>query len=219
MTTWDSLFPWEQHPPHQLVPETVSVSPPSIVPISTYHTTPLQSPMIDINKIYNESIGIISPNAHTIPFDTHISSQSSLMDIRLAAALSLPQKQARRPAKGNEIAPSKFRPHVPADRRILLWTTPHSLISQIQRDSEISRRLQTLMYEGLLSSTVDDTRQAYGAGLLRFNQFCDAEMIPESSRMPASPTLLGAFVANYIGSGTGTFIPSYLRIYSHIHSS
>ncbi|KAE9397068.1 DNA breaking-rejoining enzyme [Gymnopus androsaceus JB14] len=145
------------------------------------------------------------------------------MDICLAAALSLPQKQARRPAKGNEIAPSKFRPHVPADRRILLWTTPHSLISQIQRDSEISRRLQTLMYEGLLSSTVDDTRQAYGAGLLRFNQFCDAEMIPESSRMPASPTLLGAFVANYIGSGTGKMIWNWLsglrlwHIYNEAH--
>ncbi|KAE9386842.1 hypothetical protein BT96DRAFT_960506 [Gymnopus androsaceus JB14] len=132
------------------------------------------------------------------------------MNIHLAAALSLPQKQACCPAKGNKIAPSKFCPHVPADQRILLWTTPHSLISQTQHDSEISRQLQTLIYKGLLSSTVDDTRQAYGAGLLRFNQFCDAEMIPESLRMPALPTLLGAFVANYIGLGTGKMIWNWL---------
>ncbi|KAF9069554.1 hypothetical protein BDP27DRAFT_1447612 [Rhodocollybia butyracea] len=133
------------------------------------------------------------------------------MDIRRAAALSLPPKKARRPAIGNEITESPFRPHVPADRRILLWTTPYSLKAQINRDAEVSPRLQALMYEGLLSSTVDDTRQAYGAGLLRFNQFRDDKGISESSWMPASSTLLGAFVANYIGSGTGKMIQNWLN--------
>ncbi|KAH7870996.1 uncharacterized protein C8R40DRAFT_1162835 [Lentinula edodes] len=125
------------------------------------------------------------------------------MDIRRAAALSLPAKKARQPMKGNEI--------LPTDRRILFWTTPYSLQSQLHRDAEVSPRLQTLMYEGLLSSTVNDTQQAYGAGLLRFNQFCDAEGIPEASRMPASATLLGAFVANYSGSGTGKMIRNWLN--------
>ncbi|KAF8824690.1 hypothetical protein HHX47_DHR7000678 [Lentinula edodes] len=85
------------------------------------------------------------------------------MDIRRAAALSLPAKKARQPMKGNEILP------------------------------------------------INDTQQAYGAGLLRFNQFCDAEGIPEASRMPASATLLGAFVANYSGSGTGKMIRNWLN--------
>ncbi|KAF9058919.1 hypothetical protein BDP27DRAFT_1188307, partial [Rhodocollybia butyracea] len=56
----------------------------------------------------------------------------------------------------------------------------------------------------------DNTRQAYGAGLLCFTQFCDTEHIPEASRMPASATLLGAFVANYIGLGTGKMIRNWL---------
>ncbi|KAE9398924.1 hypothetical protein BT96DRAFT_1105041, partial [Gymnopus androsaceus JB14] len=89
-------------------------------------------------------------------------------------------------------------PHIPSRRKL-------------SANLEVSPRLQTLMYEGLLSSTVDDTRQAYGSGLLRFNQFCDMEGIPEASRMPASSTLLGAFVANYIGSGSGKMIRNWLN--------
>ena len=54
-------------------------------------------------------------------------------------------------------------------------------------------------------------RQAYGAGLLHFNQFCNAEGISESSWMPASATLLGAFVANYIGTGSGKMFWNWLN--------
>jgi hypothetical protein len=55
------------------------------------------------------------------------------------------------------------------------------------------------MLTDLLLSTEHDTRQAYGAGLLRFNQFSNGEGIPEGRRMPASDILLGAFVAEYSG--------------------
>ncbi|KAE9397404.1 hypothetical protein BT96DRAFT_1036464 [Gymnopus androsaceus JB14] len=99
---------------------------------------------------------------------------------------------------------------IPADRRVLLWTTPHSLLVQANHDSVISHRLQVKMFEGLLIATTDDTRQAYGAGLLRFNQFCDAELIPETLRMPASSILLAAFVADHIGTCTGKCIQNWL---------
>ncbi|KAJ7672829.1 hypothetical protein B0H17DRAFT_1208542 [Mycena rosella] len=46
--------------------------------------------------------------------DTHL-------DLRSVAALSLPAKRARKPQDGNEIEPSIYRLHVPADRRVLLW--------------------------------------------------------------------------------------------------
>ncbi|KAF9044670.1 hypothetical protein BDP27DRAFT_1155655, partial [Rhodocollybia butyracea] len=109
------------------------------------------------------------------------------------------------------LAPSLFRPaNVPADRRVLLWTTPFSLRTQADRNIEISHRLQVKMFEGLLAATTDDTRQAYGAGLLRFNQFCDTEFIPEALRMPASSILLGAFVADHIGTCTGKCIQNWL---------
>jgi hypothetical protein len=143
------------------------------------------------------------------------------MDIRLAAALSLPPTKPRKPTPGNEISPSPFRPHVAANQRILLWTTPHSLIAQKQQDFEVSRRLQTQMLKDVLAATVDNTRQAYGAGLLRFNQFCNTEGIPEGRRMPASEILLGAFISNYSGTLSGKAIRNWINglwlwhIYNH----
>ncbi|KAJ7049744.1 hypothetical protein C8F01DRAFT_919196, partial [Mycena amicta] len=116
-----------------------------------------------------------------------------------------------KPTKDNELAPSPLRPHVAAAERILIWTTPHSEIAQQHRDTEISRRLQTKMLVELLNSTQPDTRQAYGAGLLRFNQFCNRELIPEGRRMPASDILLGAFVADYSGKVSGKAIRNWLN--------
>ncbi|KAE9406907.1 hypothetical protein BT96DRAFT_810340 [Gymnopus androsaceus JB14] len=136
---------------------------------------------------------------------------NTLHDVRAAAARTLPQKTARRSSQKNYLAPSPFRPaNVPADRRVLLWTTPYSLHSQAVHDNEISHCLQVKMFEGLLIATTDDTRQAYGAGLLRFNQFCDAESIPEALRMPASSILLGAFVADHMGTCSGKCIQNWL---------
>ncbi|KAF7345904.1 hypothetical protein MVEN_01612500 [Mycena venus] len=163
-----------------------------------------------------------------LPLDLHVlsllpatSDLSGLMDVRLAAALSLPSTKPRKPMPGNEISPSPFRPHVAANQRILLWTTPHSLIAQKQRDLEVSRRLQTKMLEDVLAATVDDTRQAYGAGLLRFNPFCNTEGIPEGRCMPASEILLGAFISNYSGTLSGKAIRNWINglrlwhIYNH----
>ncbi|KAE9383222.1 hypothetical protein BT96DRAFT_1009502 [Gymnopus androsaceus JB14] len=168
---------------------------------------------IDPNALIAHNLGIKSqftPTAilqplvlDTRPLSNTPSSSlpNTLHDVRAAAARTLPQKTARRSSQKNYLAPSPFRPaNVPADRRVLLWTTPYSLHSQAVHDNEISHRLQVKMFEGLLIATTDDTRQAYGAGLLRFNQFCDAESIPEALRMPASSILLGAFVADHMGT-------------------
>ena len=53
---------------------------------------------------------------------------------------------------------------VPADRRILLWSTPHSRIAQENLDKEISLHLQSIIYEKILKSVVPETLQSYGAG-------------------------------------------------------
>lgn len=66
------------------------------------------------------------------------------------------------------------------------------------------------MFQDLLSSSTEDTRSAYGAGLLRFNQFCNKEEIPESRRMPASDILLGAFISEYSGARSGSAIRNWL---------
>ncbi|KAJ7864135.1 hypothetical protein B0H14DRAFT_3605433 [Mycena olivaceomarginata] len=98
---------------------------------------------------------------------------------------------------GNNIRPSVYRPHVPADRRVLLWTSPYSMQTQhsfAADEIEASRQLE--IYEGLLVSTAEGTRVSYGAGLLRFHQYCDRHDVSEHRRMPASPILISAFIAD-----------------------
>ncbi|KAJ7269505.1 hypothetical protein C8J57DRAFT_1435519 [Mycena rebaudengoi] len=63
----------------------------------------------------------------------------------------------------------------------------------------------------MLGAHVDETRKSYGAGLLRFHQFCDREGFGEDARMPADNRLLAAFVADAIGSCTGKCIRNWLN--------
>lgn len=79
------------------------------------------------------------------------------------------------------------------------------------QDAGISLNLQSRIFEGLLQAHVPETRESYGAGLLRFNQFCDREGIGESARMPADRFLLAAFVAEAIGTCTGKCIRAWLN--------
>lgn len=135
----------------------------------------------------------------------------TLLSPRHAAVLSLPPRDARNPLPNNSWAPSPLRPVVPADRRLILWTTPHSVALQNSLDAEISSRLQTEVFKQLLAASTLSTRETYGAGLLRFTQFCDREEITEALRMPASPILLSAFIADAIGSCTGECIKNWLN--------
>ncbi|KAJ6516105.1 hypothetical protein C8R45DRAFT_231702 [Mycena sanguinolenta] len=138
--------------------------------------------------------------------------QDALQDVRLAAAASLPRKTARRPAAQNFLAPSVFRPHVPADRRILLWTAPYSLRAHSALAAHrVPLDSQPKLFETLLGAHVPETLESYGTGLLRFHQFCDRLAIPEPDRMPADRHLLSAFVADAAGSCTGKCIRNWLN--------
>ncbi|KAJ7648572.1 putative tyrosine recombinase [Mycena polygramma] len=136
---------------------------------------------------------------------------ASLADIRKAAALSLPYKAARQARAANALEPSEFRPHVPADRRLLLWTSPHSMLAHdAMRKAGLPLELQVRIFEGLLRAHEPETRETYGAGLLRYSQFCDRKLIGESARMPADRFLLAAFVADAIGTCSGKCIRNWL---------
>nr|GAT53462.1 predicted protein [Mycena chlorophos] len=132
--------------------------------------------------------------------------------LRESAAKVLPEKQARRPKAANAIAASPFRPPVPAYRRVLLWTTPYSVSTHDAAVAAgVSPALQLKIFENLLSAQTPETRESYGAGLLRFTQFCDRECIAESLRMPAHRHLLAAFIADAIGTCTGKSIRGWLN--------
>ncbi|KAJ7673116.1 hypothetical protein DFH06DRAFT_1123855 [Mycena polygramma] len=134
-----------------------------------------------------------------------------IFDPRKVAANSLPPKKAYAPRAGNEIAPSPFRPHVPADRRVLLWTAPFCLAVQERfRTVGIRTDLQAKIFQGLLKATTEQTREGYGAGLLRYHQFCDAQRIPEHARLPADHMILSAFVSDWIGKKSGKCLRNWL---------
>ncbi|KAJ7241966.1 hypothetical protein C8J57DRAFT_1438703 [Mycena rebaudengoi] len=86
----------------------------------------------------------------------------------------------------------------------------------------ISLSLQRRIFEEMLHAHVDETRESYGAGLLRFHQFCDREGFSEDARMPADRLLLSAFVADAIGSCTGKCIRNWLnglRLWHHYNDA
>ena len=67
----------------------------------------------------------------------------------------------------------------------------------------------------------EDTRTAYGAGLLMWHCFCDDKSVPEQDRAPATQTLLSAFVAHMAAAYAGRTISNYLngvRAWHILHS-
>jgi len=55
-----------------------------------------------------------------------------------------------------------------------------------------------------------NTKATYGAGPMRFTQFCDEWGISEEARMPASYALLCAFIGKHKGKQAGSTIRSWL---------
>ena len=73
----------------------------------------------------------------------------------------------------------------------------------------------------MLHAWEEDTRIAYGAGLLMWHCFCDSKNIPEESRAPATQPLLSAFVAYMAAAYSGKTISGYLsgvRAWHLLHS-
>ncbi|KAJ3979193.1 hypothetical protein F5890DRAFT_1641410 [Lentinula detonsa] len=116
----------------------------------------------------------------------------------------------RKPQKGRSIKSNHLRPNVRATDRLNAWSSPYA----IQQREALSTQLPghvidnafNIAGEGLFNST----KANYAAGLLRFNQFCDKENIPEEARMPASEILLAGFVGASAGSVSGRTIRAWL---------
>ena len=69
----------------------------------------------------------------------------------------------------------------------------------------------------MLFSLDENTRSNYGAGLLRFTQYCDTHSIPEHSCMPASEFLLSAFSASAAGSASESTLNNWLAGLQYWH--
>ncbi|KIJ08907.1 hypothetical protein PAXINDRAFT_88216 [Paxillus involutus ATCC 200175] len=62
----------------------------------------------------------------------------------------------------------------------------------------------------MIRSLDQDTRSNYGAGLLRFTQYCDSCNIPEADRMPASENLIAAFAASHAATASDKTLNNWL---------
>ncbi|GBE86646.1 hypothetical protein SCP_0905260 [Sparassis crispa] len=111
----------------------------------------------------------------------------------------LTRRKPRQPRSGNQITPSLFRPHVLARDRLALWSTPHAVRFRSALATKLSYAATIQLFDVMLSSLDASTRKNYGAGLLRFTQFCDCLGISEDLRMPAPEALVAAFVAQWSG--------------------
>lgn len=82
----------------------------------------------------------------------------------------------------------------------MTWKTPYSSHSLRSLSASFPSHLISCWQQVLVSSVEEGTHGSYGAGLLRFNHFCDLHHIPEVERMPASEALLSIFISSY-GAG------------------
>lgn len=62
----------------------------------------------------------------------------------------------------------------------------------------------------MVRSLDTNTRSNYGAGLLRYTQFCDSINIPEAERMPAAEALLSQFAAAFAGTTSEKTLNNWL---------
>ncbi|KAF5384819.1 hypothetical protein D9615_001379 [Tricholomella constricta] len=184
--------------------------------VNSLHPSPTFSHLETTTSSPRTTSATVAPGLFVIP-----------MSARQAAAKSFPTRIARPPTTQNSYQPSPYRPPVPADQRLLLWTTPHSQVAHNDINSQLPPEFQVmfsyllsllplipsqpLLYERFFDSLSTSTRQSYGAGLLRFTQFCDRLRIPESLRMPASDVLISAFVADASGSHSGECVRNWLN--------
>lgn len=102
----------------------------------------------------------------------------------------------RKPKSGCEYSPSIYRPLVLAQDRLHCWTTPYTLSHHNSVLSSLPRPAAEKLFGVMLSSLDTKTRSNYGAGLLRFTQFCDTLGLSEGERFPACQIHLAAFVAD-----------------------
>ncbi|KAG2745666.1 hypothetical protein P692DRAFT_20651604, partial [Suillus brevipes Sb2] len=101
----------------------------------------------------------------------------------------------RFPCASSQITPSGHRPLVHASDRRLLWSTPSGQDWQAALEEKYPNSSLFRLFQVIVRSLDTNTRSNYGAGLLRFMQFCDSINIPEAERMPAAEKTLNNWLA------------------------
>ena len=118
--------------------------------------------------------------------------------------------RARKPQPGRSIIDNELRPHVPAADRIFSWRTPFGSRHHAAMAQSLPYPLVDSALMAVRGALAPNTKSTYGAGPLRFTQFCDKWHITEEARMPAGYPLLCAFIGEHKGLQSGSTIRSWL---------
>jgi len=132
---------------------------------------------------------------------------------RFASTLSMPPSSNPHPtpsSRASKLTFSKFRPPVSASDCLRAWTSPFALRKRQHLNTLLPPPLVDAAFRVTHDALAPSTRSTYAAGMLRFHQFCDSWDINEEAHMPASATLLAAFVGQCSGSYAGNTVRSWL---------
>jgi len=87
-----------------------------------------------------------------------------------------------------------------------LGTHPLALIIMPLLQKKLPAPLLNSALMAIRGALAPNTKSTYGAGPLRFTQFCDKWAILEEDRMPADYALLCAFIGKFKGLQSGNTI-------------
>ena len=116
----------------------------------------------------------------------------------------------RRPKLGCSITHNELCPNVRAKDRIHAWSSPYANAKRSERSLTLPPEVIEWGEKLTIAGLADSTKEAYGAGLLRFNQFCDMLDISEDQRMPTSEHLIIGFLGYHIGKVSGSCAKNWL---------
>ena len=105
---------------------------------------------------------------------------------------------------------STFRPKVPAKDRLSAWHSPYAIARKEQLMLELPPSVVDAAFSIIPRSYAPSTRTDYASGIQKFNDYCDSKGVSETSRVPASPALLAAFVSEYAGANPGTTVKAWI---------
>jgi hypothetical protein len=115
---------------------------------------------------------------------------------------------------------SPLRPHCLAKDRLRRWL-PHHGQEALSGPTAPGQPQRERVKDTMVHAWEEDTREAYGVGLLMWHCFCDSRQVPEQERAPASQALISAFVAHMAAAYSGKTISNYLhgvRAWHILHS-
>jgi len=175
-----------------------SISPPSTVPVICVTTSAALK-----SSVYNRHLA-----ATPLPPPATVRTQIPTATTSLHSDRACPP--GRRPKPRGSIHSNPLHPTVFAADRLFCWNTPHSLEAAANLDLVLPPGLLDLVLSAICSYYAPNTKSTYGAGILRFTEFCDKHDISELDRMPASWPLLCAFIGQHRGTCSGNTIKTWL---------